>query len=118
MAKELNVIENVSSIKHVFHENIFISYKLFKRNFFFIKTGLSGFQETCLYFDEVKRTRTPPYCFECMIALVTADYLTIDTQSSDQNNTPFLSEPLLEVLLRANSMRTDGFSFTAHFRSL
>ena len=54
-------------------------------------------------FYEVTRTRTPPYCFECMIALVKADDFTIN---------------VLHVLRPADSMCIDRFSFTAHFRSL
>ena len=55
--------------------------------YYYYKDRPIWFQETCLYFDEVKRTRTPPYCFECMVALVKADKLTTDTQSGNRNNT-------------------------------
>ena len=58
-----------------------------RRIYYYYKDWPIWFQETCLYFDEVKRTRTPPYCFECMIGLVKADNLTTDTQSSNRNNT-------------------------------
>ena len=57
----------------------------------------------------------PPYCFECMIALIKVDKF---PNKKFEMTLPFFSGPLLEVLLPADSMRTDGFSFTAYFRSL
>ena len=67
------------------------------------------------YFYEATQTREPPYCFECMVALVKVDEF---TNEKFKTTLPFFSGPLLEVLLPADSMRTDGFSFTVHFRSL
>ena len=62
----------------------------------------------CINTITMTQTGEPPYCFEYMIALVNVDKFPL----------PFFSRRLSEVLLPADSMRTDGFSFTGHFRSL
>ena len=72
-------------------------------------------KEISLYFYEVTQTRELPYCFECMITLIKVDKF---PNEKFETTLPFFSGRLSEVLLPADSMRTDGFSFTAHFRSL
>ena len=72
-------------------------------------------KEISLHFYEVTQTREPSYCFECMIALVKVDEF---PNEKFEMTLPFFSGQLLEVLLLADSMCTDGFWFNAHFRSL
>ena len=55
--------------------------------YYYYKDQPTWLKEISIYFFEVTRTRTPPYCFECMIALVKADNFTIDIQLSNRNST-------------------------------
>ena len=55
--------------------------------YYYYKDWPTWLKELSIYFYEVTRTRTPPYCFEYMIALVKADNFTIDIQSSNRNST-------------------------------
>ena len=55
--------------------------------YYYYKDWPTWLKEISIYFYEVTRTRTPPYCFECIIALVKADNFTIDIQSSNRNST-------------------------------
>ena len=83
--------------------------------YYYYKDRPTWLKEISLYFYEVTQTREPPYCFECMIALVKADKF---PNEKFKTTLPFFRGRLSEVLLPPDSMLTDGFSFTAHFRSL
>ena len=52
-------------------------------SYYYYKDRPMWFQEIFLYFYEVTQTRTAPYCFECMIALVKADDFTTNIQSNN-----------------------------------
>ena len=46
--------------------------------YYYYKDWLTWCKEISLYFYEVTQTRRPPFCFECMIALVKADKFPIN----------------------------------------
>ena len=83
----------------------------------FYKDRPTWFQEISFYFYEVTQTGTPPYCFECMIALVKADDFTINIQSSNSKQyfrfsaggyRMFYSQLILCAQIGFCSLRTSG----------
>ena len=74
--------------------------------YYYYKDRPTWLKEISLYFYEVTQTREPPYCFECMIALVKVDEF---PNEKFETTLPFFCGRLFEVLLPADSMRTDRF---------
>ena len=85
--------------------------------YYYYKDRPTLLKEISIYFYEVTRTRTPPYCFECKIALVKADNFTTNIQSSNRNSTSvfsagrywrFYSQLILCAQTGFRSLRTSG----------
>ena len=83
--------------------------------YYYYKDRPTWLKEISIYFYEVTQTREPLYCFECMSTVIKVDEF---PNKKFETTLPFFSGLLLEVLLLADSIHTDGFSFTAHFRSI
>ena len=82
---------------------------------YYYKDRPTYFKEMPLYFYVVKRTREPPYCFECMIALVKSRRI---SKQEIRNSTSGLERAFVLLFLPADYMHTEAFLFTSHFRSL
>ena len=85
--------------------------------YYYYKDQPTWFQDISLYFYEVTRTRTPPYCFDCMIALVKADDFTTKIQSINSKQhfcfsaggyRMFYSQLILCAHTGFRSLRTSG----------
>ena len=83
--------------------------------YYYYKDRPTWLKEISLYFYEVTQTREPPYCFECMIALVRVDEF---PNKKFETTTSIFQRVVIACFTPADCMCTDGFSFTAHFWSL